>query len=894
MAQKIRLDLNKFKASGVYTLEFDQSENIIVSPQTIRLVIGFSKLGPINTPVFCPDIKTARTVFGDIDTQLERKGSFFHRSIFTCLQTGPVFAVNLLNLNDDVSSPDVSDKVNYEAFSIDTAEFNGVLTPRLLSSFYNKERFWFPDPEYFLATVSTIDKPKFFDVVNIGKTPMSVIVKKSDVKGFDLTAKAWYSAAGIPKPAFLDDNDYINDFFVDVVAVAGNWTDYAALSIDPVYSKYFDIKGFKKDLLTEFISRPEITMIASITGCLIPDFTDANGVNQFIETLVNNTTGVTGLFCAINKAALDDILNNSSQIDLVGHHLIDALIGGQTQLDFISYKAPLINDYVYQEISPSYIEYQSPFDIIHAPIGSDIYNDWKAGTITDGDYIITDGIGTKQYLKFFPQIDGVDVRAYDSADFASEENIALFNTTYNTSGTLVSLGLNIVSLYGNYNVYYDTLDQDPQNPIGLNEAILSAANSTNVKVGDLLVDSSGERLTRVTKIAKYDITGNVRVTANQPLKQYAPLVSGPFAIQKFLRIQDFVKELNFHYLKGFTLKDTHMPNGTDQRMNAILDVLYRTNIATALAQKDLITYRYIVDTFNGGLEPQSKSRLAIIAKNRQKALALLNTPSFKQFLDSTDPIFTDEPTLSDPKPTLDTRFIATGGNLSLNPSFTYSLVDETNGSKFVGYFAPNLILRENGKNISIPPAAHVSNLFVQKFINGTPFAIVAGPRRGLISDINLVGVEYDFSLADRENLEPFGINPIIRRRGQGIMIFANQTGFQTVNSAFNNLHVRDLLITIEDDIETILGNYLFEFNDPSTRLEIKTKVDNYLEGVQSAGGIYNFATIMDTSNNTPATIDQNFGIIDIIVEPARGIQKFINRITVTRTGAVASGGFTIA
>ena len=49
---------------------------------------------------------------------------------------------------------------------------------------------------------------------------------------------------------------------------------------------------------------------------------------------------------------------------------------------------------------------------------------------------------------------------------------------------------------------------------------------------------------------------------------------------------------------------------------------------------------------------------------------------------------------------------------------------------------------------------------------------------------------------------------------------------------------------------------------------------------------------MDASNNTPAIIDMNMGIIDVIIEPARGIQKFINRITVTRTGGIASGGFT--
>jgi phage tail sheath protein FI len=103
-----------------------------------------------------------------------------------------------------------------------------------------------------------------------------------------------------------------------------------------------------------------------------------------------------------------------------------------------------------------------------------------------------------------------------------------------------------------------------------------------------------------------------------------------------------------------------------------------------------------------------------------------------------------------------------------------------------------------------------------------------------------------------------------------------------------------MLITIEDDIETILGNYLFEFNDPSIRLEIKAKVDSYLEGVQSAGGIFNFSTIMDSSNNTPDIIDNNMGIIDVIVEPARGIHKFLNRITIAKTGAIASGGFTVA
>ena len=329
-------------------------------------------------------------------------------------------------------------------------------------------------------------------------------------------------------------------------------------------------------------------------------------------------------------------------------------------------------------------------------------------------------------------------------------------------------------------------------------------------------------------------------------------------------------------------------------MNELLNVMSETNIAQALSDKNIITWRYIVDTFNGGLEPNCKYQLAQIAMKRKQAMALLNVPSAQKFINSTDPIFTNEATTVDPKPTLDTAYIISGGNQTLNPSFTFSLVDEANGSKNAGYFFPNIVLSQNGRNIVVPPAAHVSNLFIQKFLSGNPYSIVAGTRRGLISDPNLIGPEIELFDTDRDNLEPFGINPIIRLRGAGTVIYANQTGYQRVNSALNNLHVRDILITIEEGIESILKNYIFEFNDASTRLEITSKVENYLEGVQSAGGLFSFEVIMNSINNTPDIIDQNIGIIDVIVEPARGLHKIVNRVTVARTGAIASGGFTLA
>jgi hypothetical protein len=202
-----------------------------------------------------------------------------------------------------------------------------------------------------------------------------------------------------------------------------------------------------------------------------------------------------------------------------------------------------------------------------------------------------------------------------------------------------------------------------------------------------------------------------------------------------------------------------------------------------------------------------------------------------------------------------------------------------------------LTIRENNKNLNIPPAAHVSNNFIRKFVVGEPYSIVAGDKRGVLSGNNLSGLEYEFDREDRDFIEPFGLNPIIRRRGIGLVIYGNQTAYQRTNSAFNNIHVRDLLITIEEAIEDILSNYVFDFNEDSVRLEIKTLVDNFLDGVKSVGGIYGYSTIMDSSNNTPAIINQNLGIIDVIVEPARGIHKFINRLTVVGTGGSTGTGF---
>ena len=136
-----------------------------------------------------------------------------------------------------------------------------------------------------------------------------------------------------------------------------------------------------------------------------------------------------------------------------------------------------------------------------------------------------------------------------------------------------------------------------------------------------------------------------------------------------------------------------------------------------------------------------------------------------------------------------------------------------------------------------------------------------------------------------------GINAIIWEQGVGVEIYANKTAKQTPVSALSSIHVREAAIYIQDGIEYILRKYIFEFNTAQTRMEIKTLVDEFLRSVQDNQGLYDFRTVMDTTNNTPEVIDRNMGVIDVYVEIVRGLEIIAQRLTILRTGAIAAGGF---
>ena len=808
---KIALDLTQFKSAGVYTVEIDNSERIVVTTQSLRLVPGFSALGPFNTPVFIRSTRDLEKFYGVLDSKLERKGSFFHRSIKTCLLTSPVFAISLLKT--DASTLDTVDIIGLQ---IDSNSAPVDSSTDLFVNLFNRQRFWTPDSDFLqsaivahTAATNAYNAP-LLQLGNVGTKTVSFIVRKAqDVNQYKTYAIDWYSGAANIPYQWIRPYDYIADYFIQIVAIEGDWTDYSRLSTDPYYSQFFTADGIIPAQLNNFMNAGQINLMASWTGTIIPDFIDKTGVEQYIESIVNSATPITGILLNVNQQALDQLQWNATTS-------------------------------VWQTLNP-----------------------------TTGLYVTA--------------INVVDLVGHELSDQSTNISTSFMSYTINVSNNVLHTDVSIFAW--------------PEgDTTGRSFRMDASTEATEVTVGTLITKKGGTGiipgLTYVTQ-KYYDPSGYIIHTAEE-------VSVGRVTVQKTIDDPSIASVYKFIPLTGLTLTNKHLPGfsitgaaDAEAGVSKIYSMLADSGIERGLINVDMINYRYIVDTMAYGLAADmgGKSYLSALAKLRGKCTAILNAPAISQFAQSQDPYFCDTFIEGGIIPAFSTEWIPAGGNPDMPRSFRFSLPNEQLGAKYCGVFGPYLKYNENGRLMDVPPAADVANAYVKKFLGGNPFAIVAN-RNGVLVNPNLVGVEFMIDKTDRDYLEPFGYNSIIERSSTGqTMIYSNATAYQDLKTEFNNLHVRELLNSIEIQVEEVLKNYIFDFNNPVTRLNIINSITPILETTKDAGALTKYDVVMDETNNPAELIAEGFGIIDINVWITGGLTKIINRITVNSNSGISTGGF---
>jgi hypothetical protein len=325
------IQIGKYKRPGIFIEEFDQS--VISSPVLegiTNLVIGVSKKGPVNTPIRLTSIQDLEAIFGQLDRGLERKGSFFHRTVSKMLETTPVFAMNLLLTDDNL------DVIEYKSLSSSSGYDNDILREGPYRRFFDTTGFWKRDTESFI----NLTKPNLgyneraFNLTNLSDRAITTFVFKSKITGFDRTMLEWYGSVD-KMPPYVNEQDYASDYLVDVVVVGGDWSNYQDLAVDPRWSAYFNASGLRKDQVRNFANDRNVNLLSYYEGLsLIPYFRDLNGRNIFIETTINRDTDRTGLFCAFNNDLIEVDAYNGL-LDLLGNTIVGR---NETDIDFLSYK----------------------------------------------------------------------------------------------------------------------------------------------------------------------------------------------------------------------------------------------------------------------------------------------------------------------------------------------------------------------------------------------------------------------------------------------------------------------------------------------------------------------------------------------------------------------------
>ena len=94
-----------------------------------------------------------------------------------------------------------------------------------------------------------------------------------------------------------------------------------------------------------------------------------------------------------------------------------------------------------------------------------------------------------------------------------------------------------------------------------------------------------------------------------------------------------------------------------------------------------------------------------------------------------------------------------------------------------------------------------------------------------------------------------------------------------------------LLIELKSFISQVADALVFEPNNVTTRNNFLSQVNPYLQTVQDRQGLTSFRVVMDETNNTSTTIDNNELIGAIYLQPTRTAEFIILDFNVLPTGA---------
>lgn len=185
------------------------------------------------------------------------------------------------------------------------------------------------------------------------------------------------------------------------------------------------------------------------------------------------------------------------------------------------------------------------------------------------------------------------------------------------------------------------------------------------------------------------------------------------------------------------------------------------------------------------------------------------------------------------------------------------------------------------KKTYMPPTVMVPGAIAYSDSISAPWFAVSGTERGVLG--GAIDVKNKLSQNEIGLLYNAGINCIIKKPNQGVMLWGNKTT-QTVETALSSMNVSRLIIELKNYIENVAFGLIWDNNTSATRNSFLRQVNPYLEGVQQKEGLFAFDVVMDERNNTNADIDRKILNGLIRIQPTRAIEYVFLTFNITPTG----------
>ena len=905
--------LANIKSSGIYRFVFDKSELPGQEAETLRLVIGYSEKGPFNTPVYVKTEDEFKKIYGGTSKKMERYGMWFHRLAIQALKAGPILAFNLKNFEGEFEGDDVN-KVEYTTFNPSGTIFHVVsdqIAENLkmaVKDLYNTDRFWTLEPEQLEDYVNDQDEqnhtqtPKGYITIattDSKDTSVTVFMRGYEPKGYDVPFMEWYSSVlnGAEVPSYLEghERDLVSQYWAEMFIFKGQFTPEIAasdklakffnVSGDEVTLKPYIVNAFgeKIDTLDALAANDASNFVKKYTGILLPDFRNASNTVISLDSQVNSDNYVHKLMMRFNQ----DMLYSIDPEDEDGFQLSDLDTTGWS-------KGPDFNKPMMSLTQVEPIKFTATF-----AAGQWNY-DAGAHAGENADYYKYEGLK--------PELDGFTMTFNDEDDRCGKTSIregdSIFAgvlahvvkissnpgrmfTSYGDDSGATEYGTGKVIILENDGVVAHVKVIANSVPEFVDKDYYVAANS-DAEFVQLFTDkgmtSSEEIWVKIG--AEFNI---YTVQLDRSADDGVNITSGIYkCVSSVTATSAYIKPL---YLKGYvygnpkpaTTKMYDKWQWQKYMLNALTE--YR-GLRIALTSRVDLEYRYLVDTFEGFVEPECKAMLSTLCKEKDNSFAILNFPAIKTFSKSHQQ---GGPSFRNEKGEFDTKYIAMGGNPLKPMPMMFTLPSQENGASWCGFFTALKIRDINtGVKEDVPSAALVSNNFMKKYTTYLPYTIIAGTNRGIVREQGLLGPDFNFSREDLNNLEPFGVNCMVYVDRKGTCINSNQTAKQNPVTTLSKISTRELVIFLQDEIEKLLLDYHWDFNTPNLQQRIKDRADVILETAKNNGGVYEYNNQCDSYNNTDDVINNEMFILSTSIEPGMGAGKMVQELYIYRKGGMSS------